>query len=376
VILSYKYRIYPNKTQATALGEMLADFCMLYNACLEQRITAYERRKISLRYKDQAAELKAVRIAEPDLARWSFSAEQQVLRKLEKTFAVFFGRLKRGAKAGFPRFRSRHRYHAADFRVGDGLTLRKSGKLGLVGVPGEIKVRWHRELPSTPKSAILTRQNGKWFVIFHVEVEAAAEPVNDASVGIDVGLTTLAALSTGEMIDRPNFTKQAAKKQRRLQRALARCKRGSKRRRKVKARLAEFSAHTARRRTDYLHKVSADLASRFGKVAFEDLNIKGLAAGMLAKHVNDAAWAQLISFTSYKVEKTGGETKKVNPCGTSQECPGCGRIRKKQLSDRIHRCDCGCVGDRDTVSSVVIHYRAFGHVQGTCIKTLTERIAA
>jgi len=101
-----------------------------------------------------------------------------------------------------------------------------------------------------------------------------------------------------------------------------------------------------------------------------------LNAGMLAKHVNDAAWAQLISFTGYKAERAGGETKKVNPRGTSQECPGCGQIRKKQLSERIHRCDCGCVGDRDTVSSVVIHYRAFGHVQGTCIKTLTERIAA
>ena len=170
MLLSYKYRIYPNKKQSAALGAMLADFCMLYNACLEQRITAYERCKISLRYKDQAAELKAVRIAEPDLARWSFSAEQQVLRKLAKTFAAFFGRLKRGAQAGFPRFRSRHRYHAADFRVGDGLTLRKSGKIGFVGVPGEIKrsrrragqrrIRWHRRGTDDARCA-LDRRNDR-----------------------------------------------------------------------------------------------------------------------------------------------------------------------------------------------------------------------
>lgn len=375
MLLSYKYRIYPNPSQAAALGDMLADFGMLYNAALEERIDAHRKCGISLRYKDQAAELKAVRLAEPALARWSFSAEQQVLRKLEKSFAAFFGRLKRGVKAGFPRFRSRCRYHAADFRVGDGLTLRKSGKIGFVGVPGEIKVRWHRELPSKPKSAILTRQNGKWFVVFHVEVKAAAGD-NVASVGIDVGLTTLAALSTGERIERPGFTRQAEKKQRRLQRALARRRRGSKRRHKVKARLAKHSAYTARRRTDRLHKVSADLAGRFGRIAFENLNIKGLAAGMLARHVHDAAWAQLISFTSYKAERAGGEVKKVDPRGTSQICPACGAVARKRLSERTHRCHCGCVLDRDVAAAMVIHFRAFGFWPGAGLGTLSEPVAA
>src|SRR3546814_19465996 len=72
---------------------------------------------------------------------------------------AFFSRVKRGDKAGFPRFRASSRYHAAEFRVGDGLTLRKSGRIGFVGIPGEVKVKWHRELPSLPKSAILTRHN-------------------------------------------------------------------------------------------------------------------------------------------------------------------------------------------------------------------------
>src|SRR5690606_31568554 len=147
----------------------------------------------------QADELKAVRCAAPELARWSFTAEQQVLRRLDKTFKAFFTRLKRGDKPGFPRFRARTRFHAAEFRVGDGLTIRKSGKLGFVGVPGEVKVRWHRALPSEPKSAILTRQCGKWYVIFHVEVEAQERSGPD-SVGIDFGLTSLVALSTGETV--------------------------------------------------------------------------------------------------------------------------------------------------------------------------------
>lgn len=375
MLLSYKYRIYPNRTQAAALGEMLADFCQLYNAALEQRIAAYQRRSISLRYKDQSAELKATRAAHDGLARWSYTAEQQVLRKLEKTFAAFFGRIRRGAKPGFPRFRARDRYHAADFRVADGLTIRKSGRLGFVGVPGEIKVRWHRPLPSKPKSAILTRRAGKWYIVFHVEI-AAAEQQDGAAIGIDLGLTSLAALSTGELIARPNHTKHAAKKLRRLQRALARCKRGSTVRLKRKAVGAKLHAHIGNSRRDHLHKVSAALVARFGRIAIEDLNIKGLAAGVLAKHVQDASWTQLVSMLDYKAEKAGGQIVKVNPRGTSQTCPECGTVAVKMLAERTHRCDCGCVLDRDVAAAMVIHYRAFGFWPGTGRGTPSQRDAA
>src|SRR3546814_1136792 len=79
---------------------MLRDFCALYNAGLQQRIEAYGRRGVSLNYGMQAGELKAVRACHEGLARWSFSAEQQVLRKLDKAFRAFFGRLKRGDKVG------------------------------------------------------------------------------------------------------------------------------------------------------------------------------------------------------------------------------------------------------------------------------------
>ena len=370
MILSYKYRINPNRTHAASLDAMLADFCSLYNACLQQRIEAYRRQGKSLHYVDQASELKAVRCAVPEIARWSFSAEQQVIRRVDKTFRAFFRRGK-----GFPRFRAQARFHAAEFRVGDGLTLRKSGKLGFVGVPGEIKVRWHRDLPSEPKSAILTRQNGKWYVIFHVEV-AATERANDLTVGVDVGLTNLIALSTGETAERPNWTKRAAKGLRRRQRALARCKRRSNVRAKRKRALAKFQARIANRRRDALHKISRDIVSRFGRIAVEDLNIKGLAAGMLAKHVNDAAWAQLIQMLAYKAERAGCEFIRVDPRGTSQTCPECGHVAAKTLAERVHRCDCGCTVDRDVAAAMVVHFRAFGFWPGAGREESSEPVAA
>ncbi|MBV8772977.1 MAG: transposase, partial [Deltaproteobacteria bacterium] len=293
------------------------------------------------------------------LAGYSYSAEQQVLRRLDKSFKAFFRRCKAGEKPGFPRFRASARYHSAEFRVGDGLTLRKSGRIGIVGIPGEIKCRWHRALPSAPASAILTRQNGKWFAVFHVEV-AEAELRTGETVGIDLGLSCLVALSNGETIERPNWTKRAAKGLRRRQRALSRATRGSKRRAKTRARLAAYSAKVARKRADYLHKLTAGLVLRFSGIGIEDLNIQGLARGMLAKDVSDAAWAQLIAMLRYKAASAGSEIVAVDPRGTSQTCPSCGTIKPKTLADRTHRCDCGCVLDRDVAAAQVVHLRAFG----------------
>jgi putative transposase len=190
MILSYKYRVYPNQAQTAALSDMLGDFCQLYNAALDERISAYKavanarheiiwgtykdrrgveregyiRRHLAtvtastancIKSHSQIVALPIIRRDLPHIARWSATAEQQIMRRVDKTFQAFFNRVKRGEKAGFPRFKSRDRFHAAEFRVGDGLTLRKSGKIGFVGVPGEIKVQWHREPPSKPASVLI-----------------------------------------------------------------------------------------------------------------------------------------------------------------------------------------------------------------------------
>jgi putative transposase len=374
MILTYKFRIDPNKTQAELLSEMLADFCELYNCALEHRIKAYEK-GVSIRVNDQIKSLPVIRRDLPHIGRWSATAEQQVMRKLDKSFQAFFGRIRRGDDPGFPRFRARDRYHAADFRVGDGMTIRKNGKLTFVGVPGEVKVRWHREMPSSPKSAIITRQAGKWYAIFHVEVATLGRASPD-SIGIDLGLTRIVALSNGETVDRPNVTKRNAAKLRRLQRALSRCKRGSNARRKRKVAVAQHQFHIANSRCDFLHKESRKLVNRFGRIALEDLNIKGLAGGMLAKQVHDAAWAKFVSMVSYKAANAGCEIVKVDPRGTSQTCPECGTIKPKALSEREHRCNCGCTLDRDVAAAMVVHQRAFGLSPGAGDGQLTEPVAA
>lgn len=372
MIRSFKFRIRPSRVQADALDAMLGDCCTLYNACLEQRITAYRRCGVSLRYTNQAAELKAVRAAEPDFARWGFTTLQQVLRRLDKTFSAFF-KLGRG----FPRFRSRNRFHSVDMRVGDGLTIRKTGRIGVVGIPGEIKVRWHRALPEGARlgHVILYRNAGKWFVCFQAEWEVEALPRTGPAVGIDLGLNSLIATSEGETIRAPQFARKASARLRRHQRALARCKRGSKRRLKVKARLASASARVANQRRDFAHKLSRSIVDRFSLIAFENLNLNGLKRGRLARSVHDAAWSQLIQFTQFKAESAGAVLVLVDPRGTSQTCPDCGAVKPKRLSERVHRCDCGCTLDRDVAAAKIVLHRATSG-PGTGLRTSSQRIAA
>jgi putative transposase len=207
--------------------------------------------------------------------------------------------------------------------------------------------------------------------------EVAAPDRMFAPIGIDLGLTSLIALSSGATVPTPQHTRVASKRQRRLQRSLSRCKRGSKRRWKAKVRLARHSAKTANQRRDGSHKLSRKIVDQFSHIAMEDLNIKGLAAGMLAKSVHNAAWNQLVQHISYKAECAGSMLKLVDPRGTSQTCPECGTIRRKTLAERRHTCDCGYHADRDVAAARIVLMRAeFRPGPGTGLQAPSQRIAA
>src|SRR5687767_1561091 len=121
MIRSYAYRLYPAPTQRTALNGMLEGHRVLYNAALEERRTAYHKRAATVTYKMQADQLKAIRQNDPDFAHLNFTACQQTLRRLDKTFQTFFRRVKAGEKAGYPRFKERNRFDSVCYVYGDGI---------------------------------------------------------------------------------------------------------------------------------------------------------------------------------------------------------------------------------------------------------------
>jgi putative transposase len=128
----------------------------------------------------------------------------------------------------------------------------------------------------------------------------------------------------------------------------------SKRRRKAILLLQKAHQHIANQRKDFQHKLSTQLVQNFGVLAVEDLNIKGLSSGILAKAVHDVGWSSFLHMLAYKAENAGRQLIKVDPKQTSQECPNCHALEKKPLSERVHRCDCGLTIGRDHAAAFVI----------------------
>jgi putative transposase len=350
---TFKYRLYPTGNQAQALGDQLGEACRLYNAALQERRAAYRYAGISLSYYDQAAQLKEIR-AEDACGLVNFSCSQDVLRRVDTTFKAFFGRVQRGETPGYPRFKPRSRYDSMTFpSYGDGTRLRDNGKLYVQGV-GEIKVKLHRPIAGRIKTVTVKREAGRWYVCFSVEVVAVADTQLYEDIGIDVGLESFAVLSDGTVIGNPRWYRQAQAKLRIAQRRVARRQRGSTGRRKAVQLLQRAHAQVRHTRRDFHHKVARALVERYSVIYVEDLNIKGMARGMLAKSVSDAAWGGFLQILRDKAEEAGRVVWGVNPSGTSQTCT-CGAPVPKTLSQRWHKCwVCGLSLARDHVSALLI----------------------
>lgn len=349
---NYRFRLYPTAAQIEQLETMLGAFCDLYNSALHERIDCFRKTGRSLTYYDQANQLKAVRGIDERLAACSYSAQQQLLRRVDKAFKAFFHRLKqKGAKAGFPRFQAKARFDSIEFRVGDGLTLKKDGRIGLTGLCGALKVKWHRPIPEGAKlgHAILSRNGGHWHVSFLATLPDPVVPEREFNpAGLDLGISNLIAVSDGTTIQTPQWVREAAAKQRRHQRRIMRRKSGSNRHRKAKRDYARFMRGVADQRRNFLHQLSMGLAQNYSHLVVEDLNILGLCRGMLAKDVLNASWGSFLMMLRYKAASAGGVVEAVDPRNTSQVCAACGSAVPKSLSVRVHECPhCGYRADRD-----------------------------
>ena len=159
---TFRYRLFPTSKQADNLRLMLADHCDLYNAALQERRDAYRGNGITVRYGDQSAQLKAIRAFDPDIARWSFTSEQQTLRRLDKAFQAFFRRIKSGSTPGYPRFRGKRWFDTVTFVDGDGGKF-LGDRVKMQGI-GHVKVNLHRPVRGTVKQFSITRTGRHWFL--------------------------------------------------------------------------------------------------------------------------------------------------------------------------------------------------------------------
>jgi len=387
---AYKFRAYPTRPQESRAVRLLADHCDLYNAALMERREAWYKRRVSISYGSQSAQLKDIRRADPDgQGLHSFTAQQQTLRRLDTVFAAYYERCKVAKRAeekrkpGYPRYKPYQRFSQVLFVAGNGAKWQPSGSgrwaYATFQAVGTLKVRQHRQVRGTVKALQLKREHRRWYVIVVAETESVPLPPAGREVGVDVGVARFLTTSDGEVVANPRFLAASAQVIADLQRRIARAQAGSGNRKRIGRALAREWHKVRNRRRDFHHKTARALVNQCDAIALEDLNTAGMTkrpaprpdpdrAGMflpnqarakagLNKLILDAGWAQFTGILTGKAAEAGRRVVLVNPAGTSIGCHRCGR-RCERPQQKIVICPVHGVIDADVNGARNIASRA------------------
>ncbi|SCK38431.1 putative transposase [Variovorax sp. HW608] len=271
--------------------------------------------------------------------------QQQVLRRLDEAYKRFFATVKAGGgRAGPPRFK---RYgEEPGIRFPDPKQFVLDAANGRLKLPklGWVRLRMSQPLDGVVRNVSVTREGERWFVSLQVESKEVAPALDVApTLGIDLGLAKFAALSDETSVEPLKALERQQRRLARYQRAVARKKKGSTNRRKAVVRLGNLYRRIARQRSDWLHKLTTELADRHAVIALEDLRIASMSASArgtveapgknvrakagLNRGILDAAWGEFARQLAYKVQWRGGRVILVNPAYTSRTCRCCGHER-------------------------------------------------
>ena len=359
-----RYRLLPTPAQQAVLRDHCGHARYVWNLAVEQHAHWRPGWPAAPGYLEQCRQLTQARATYPWLAAGSQTVQQQALRDFAQAMTAFFDP---GNPAGRPSWRKAGRHEG--FRiVGRGRqwdVRRLSRKAGQVWVPkaGWVRFRWSRAVPVGAKSYRVTMDRaGRWHVAFAVIPEPVPAPGNGQVVGIDRGVAVSAALSTGDLLHAPGLTAQERTRLRRMQRKLARAKRGSNRRGRVKHAIARLRARETDRRKDWAEKASTGIARRFDVIRVEDLKIGNMtrsargtraepgrnvrAKAGLNRGILGSGWGLLVRRLA---DKAPGRVEKVKPHSTSQRCSACGQVdRDSRESQAVFWCTaCGFAGNAD-----------------------------
>jgi putative transposase len=354
---AYKCRAYPAPDQAATLGRTFGCVRLVWNRALAARHTRYATEGTATSYRETDAALTGWKRTKElaFLNEVSSVPLQQTLRHQHSAFAAFFA-----GRARYPRFKSRHgrqsaHYTRSAFRIRD-------GALWLAKTTRPLRVVWSwSDIDLTtlnPTMVIVSRElDGRWFVTFAVDQpDPAPLPVTGRAVGIDLGLTDFAALSTGEKIVHPRHMDRHERRLQHYQRILARRQRGSRNRAKARRKVARQHARVRDARRDFLHKTSTDLVRRFDTIVVEDLHVAGMVRSGgarkrgLNRSIAQTGWAQLRTMLTYKADRAGRRLLVLDRWyPSSKTCSACGHLLATlSLATRMWMCPgCGTRHDRD-----------------------------
>ena len=351
---------------------MLAEHCrharFVWNLAVEQE-RHWQPGRRAPGYHEPCAQLTAARAEYDWLAAGSQTVQQQALRDFAQAMRNFFHGTHRrptwrkaGTHEGFRQVGLKAHH-----------LQRLSRRHGRVWVPkvGWVRFRWTRTIPATVKSYRVTLdRSGRWHLAFAATPEPVPGPGDGSVVGVDRGVAVSVALSCGELLRAPRLSSGETKRLRRLQRRLARARRGSNRRARTKRAIARLKAREADRRRDWVEKTTTDLARRFDTTRVEDLKVRAMTKSArgtracpgsnvaqkrgLNRQISRHGWGLLVARLKHKA---AGRLEFVPAAYTSQRCSHCGHIapenRKSQAVFQCVACGAGpCNADVNAARNI------------------------
>jgi putative transposase len=345
VTRSYRIRAHPNGAQRRFLNRWFGASRWLWNTALEIRSEAYRERGLTLTGNDVSRWLTQWKRTPGHewLAQVPATCLTQCLRDQDAAFRNFFAR-----RARYPRFKGRSTTGSLRFQ-GVGAAWAR----GLVSLPKLGALKLAESLPEVARPDLVTLSRdaaGRFHVSFCAEVQASLLPITHRVVGVDLGLTDLATLSTGEKICNPKRYHARLRYLRQQQRCLARRQTSSRRREKQRLRVARVHARVRQERQSALHALTTRLVREFDLICIEDLNVKALARGLHARAIRDVAFSEVRRQLAYKSDWYGKILVEVDRWyPSSKTCSACRHtLDALRLDERRWRCPaCGTWHDRD-----------------------------
>jgi len=346
---AFKYRFYPTPEQETLLRRTMGCTRLVYNRALAVRTQAWYDEKKRVGYSDTSALLTEWKKQDDlqFLSEVSCVPLQQGLRHLQKAFSNFFE-----GRAKYPTFKKKRNGGSAEFTKS--AFKFRNGQVFLAKCSEPLPIRWSRELPkgATPTTiTVKLSPAGRWTVSLLVDVEIEPLPPCSNEIGVDLGVTSLVALSDGEKIANPKGFNAKRRKLKKAQKALSRKQKGSNNRHKARLFVAKVHQEIADARKDFLHKLTIRLVRENQTIAVEDLALKNMVKNRkLALSITDASWGELVRQLEYKCDWYGRTLVKIDRWfPSSKRCGKCGHIVEKlPLNIREWDCpNCGAHHDRD-----------------------------
>lgn len=347
---AYKYRLYPTTPQKVLIEKHFGCCRYVYNWGLEQKINYYHENNKQLHSIELSAKLTQMKKEIEWLSEVNAQSLQGALRNLDAAYTKFFKE-----HIGFPKFKSK-KTHSQSFSVPQ--KYKVDFVKNTVSLPkiGAIKTKLHRPFQGNTKTITVSKTStGKYFVSILVD-DGKEEPEKQSFceeniVGIDLGITHFAILSTGEKIENPRCLKNSIERLKILHKRMERKKKGSNNRRKAIKKLALLHEKVTNQRNDFQHKLSKKLICENQAIALENMNVVGMIKNhCLAQSISDAAWSSFVMKLQYKAEWYGKTILRIGRFQPSSKiCNNCGNINENlTLRIRSWVCPaCNTEHDRD-----------------------------